>query len=758
MKKTKADHQQTILIADPHKDSRLVYQTFLESLGFAVTAVEDGLSLLKHIYNTRPDMVIMDSHLSRINGYESCRIIKRDEKLNSIPVILLNSSSRSEVASSIDVDADYYLRKDLNLSALSSVIADLTACNGRHPSDQAPQERQMSDSEILVHINGILDRRLLESTLVNKILECTNTLGNYQDAVRKVFSKLNSVFKYSMVGIYLAEEQTVFIDRIDEVDEEYVNWVLYKVQGECRFESTEIERVFVFNNKESEKGAMWDVDGQVIVHKLKTDEQYLGSFIIARLEPNGFTDAQSELVREIMKPLVTILDNTRMYRHIERANIELQEVHSQLIESCKKLDNKVEDRTLLLRKLHEATRLVTTIHEPNRLLATIVDVIINSIGTEVGLVILLDQGRVSKKIEFGLNLNFVKNLRFKNKEKTSLIKRIIRKGEIILMNEDDIVRKMDLGFLKSRNLRITSLAAVPFKSGHQITGFVVIINKLNGEDFTKEDIVTLTTLSSMASVAIENATLYKQTIRKTKLETDIMMAMEIQTELLPKQAIKNDYLEVDSRYLPAECVGGDYYDYINIDQDNTGFVVADVTGHGVSAAFIMTLVKSCMQLTAQGVVSTRKVMSALNTFMCKNVPNNNLVSMLYAIVNTEKRTLTYTSAGHNPSIWFRKESGTFESLTTDGLFLCMFDTTEYGELEVQFAPGDIFMFYTDGLTEAKNHRNEMFGIERIKEIIAKNADWTAEQISAVIYRELQLFIGKSSLNDDLTYSVLKIKK
>lgn len=746
-----------IILADSDRDTRRVYHTFLASAGFEVIEVSDGLALLRASFNEQPDLIIADSAISSINGYEACRILKRDNVVGSIPVMLLNSVSVNAVQGGIDVGADYYLSKDFNFSFLSSLIQDIAA-SARQGNCPAVRNHVYNDSEILLKINSILEQRLMESTVFNKIMQCTNTIGDYEETLSQLFSVLSNVFLYSMMGIFIYDENTVFIDKDKCLENDFVHWVLHSVHQECEFEYDSVETVYLFHEEEQPQCSMWDVNTSIKVLKLYAKQVYIGAIIISRINPNMFEPYEEELLDSILTPLVTVLDNTRMYTKIARTNSDLKTTQEQLAESCRKLDNKVEDRTLLLRKLHEATRLVTTIHEPNRLLATIVDVIINSIGTEVGLVILLDKGKVSTKIEFGLNLKFLKNLRFKDKSRTPFIRRIVQDGDMIIMNNKEIADQLDTKFLKSRNLSLNSLAAVPFKSGTQITGFVVILNKLNNEAFTKEDIVTLSTLSSMASVAIENATLYKHTISKTKLETDIMMAMEIQTELLPKESLHNDVFAIDSRYLPAECVGGDYYDYIHVDEYHTGLCVADVTGHGVSAAFIMTLVKSCMQLSTHGILSTREVMRQLNEFMCKNVPNNNLVSMLYAIIDIRTRTLRYTSAGHNPSLWYRKSRNSFEWLTTDGLFLCMFDTTEYGEIELQFEPGDIFLFYTDGLTEAKNNRDEMFGVERMQKVIALHSEQSADEISAAIFKELQAFVGKTTLTDDLTYSILKAKQ
>ncbi len=383
--------------------------------------------------------------------------------------------------------------------------------------------------------------------------------------------------------------------------------------------------------------------------------------------------------------------------------------------------------------------------------------IINSIGAEVGAALLLENGEITKKIEFGHRIRHLfKAIQFKNNGHQAIYQKVLESGEVVILNADDVNEQLDLEILQDRKLTINALACIPFKTATTVIGTMMVINKLFCDSFTQDDIVALTTLASMATVAIENATLYQQTIQKTKLEADMKIAMEMQMELLPKAPPECDVFEVASMYTPAEMIGGDYYDYIDINDHNTGFIVADVTGHGVSAAFIMTLVKTCVQLSSTGIVSTKEVVSELNSFLFKNIPRNNFVSMLYAILNTEERTLHYTSAGHNPSMRYCAKCDKFIPITTDGLFLSLFEETEYGEIVIPLEKNDIYLFYTDGLTEATNKHKEFLGIPRVQEVIRENKDKSAQEISSILFWYLHEYIEHEPLDDDLTFIVLKI--
>ena len=490
--------------------------------------------------------------------------------------------------------------------------------------------------------------------------------------------------------------------------------------------------------------------------KIESKQNKLGFFVVTRETGKPFTNFEKEIMSACVALLTPIIDNISMSHQLVKMNMELEYIQDEVVEFSKKLDNKIEERTLQLHKFYEAGKVLTTIHEPNRLLATLVDMIISSIGAEVGAALLLEDGFISKKIEFGLGFEVLKEIRLKETASPVLYEKVIDTGEKIILSSHDVDEKIDQSILEHRHIKLRTLACIPFKTGNKVIGVMIVVNKLFSEDFSNDDIVALTTLASMATVAIENANLYQQTIEKTKLEADMVIAMEMQMELLPKEPPESDFFEVASMYTSADMVSGDYYDYINIDEDKTGFTVADVTGHGVSAAFIMTLVKSCVQLSSQGVISTKKVIESLNSFLFTNIPKNNFVSMLYAIIDTKERKLHYTSAGHNPSIWYNSKTGEFKDITTDGLFLSLFEETDYGEIEIELNKGDIFFFYTDGLTEATNSQKEFFGKERVEQVIKESYDKSAREINTTLYWKLKEFVGQKSFEDDLTFIVLKI--
>ncbi|GEM_PF-2528276 len=754
----KKTDKSTILIADANINRLAIGRKFFESSGYNIITEQTCINALKSIYSNTPDLIIIDKSLPDISGTEAYRFLKSDPDVSDIPIILLCPKDTGGEILDLELKKNNFLIKEFNPDKIVSIANDILSANANKKNSRPPIKPKLTDSILLEKISKIFDRKLKENILISSISNHANEGTDYCEIMANIFHTCYCTLGYNLMAVYIDDENEILIDTTRQIGDEYVNWVLYKVHTECGFDYKTAQKKVLVERDTKNKTIIWDTDGHVSVNKIYSKGLYIGSIITASAEPSYSSESSKEILTSIIPALTTILDNIRMYCQAGKTNEELKLIHEELIECSHNIENKIEDRTVKLHKLYEAGKILTTIHEPNRLLATLVDMIINSIGAEVGAALLYENGKISKKIEFGLELNVIKDIRYRDKLFTPVYEKVLSTGEMVVLNKSQINKYLDTKLIKSRNLHINSLACLPFKTGSTVMGIMLVLNKLRSDTFTKDDIDSLTTLASMATVAIENATLYQQTILKTKLEADVRMAMEMQVELLPKAPPQSNVFEVSSMYTPAEMIGGDYYDYIQIADGKFGFAVADVTGHGVPAAFIMTQVKACVQLSARGIPSTQQVIKSINSFLYKNIPKNNFVSMLYTIIDEKERTILYTSAGHNPSLWFSNKTGKFKQITTDGLFLSLFENTEYGEIKIPFEKGDIFLFYTDGLTEAANQKKEFFGLERLKQIIKKNKSMSAQDIASSIFWSLQDFIGRSSLNDDMTFIILKIKE
>jgi len=247
-------------------------------------------------------------------------------------------------------------------------------------------------------------------------------------------------------------------------------------------------------------------------------------------------------------------------------------------------------------------------------------------------------------------------------------------------------------------------------------------------------------------------------VERMRLRRELEIARDVQSNFLPKQNPQVKGLEVASLCWPALEVAGDYYDFLPLDDQHLGVAIGDVSGKGISAAFYMTLTKGFLRSLTRTVDPPAKVMSEINRLFWENVDRNHFISMIYGVFDTQARTLTFVRAGHNPIFHLRQQTCT--ALTPGGLALGL----ERGELfdrileekTVPLQPGDLLAFYTDGFPEARNHRQEEFGEERLAQVLRENDGASAEQLLSVIKKQMQAFIGRGLQHDDMTMVLVRI--
>ena len=251
---------------------------------------------------------------------------------------------------------------------------------------------------------------------------------------------------------------------------------------------------------------------------------------------------------------------------------------------------------------------------------------------------------------------------------------------------------------------------------------------------------------------------------KKRMNREFEIARQIQSTLLCRSNPQSDVFEIASMCSPAYEAGGDYYDFINFaDGDNhkVGVVIGDVSGKGVSAAFYMTLVKGIVQ-TQAGITpdSTKETLCRVNDVFYDQIDRGKFISMIYAIFDFNKKKMIMSRAGHNP-VLIKKTDTRPETHTPSGIAIglsrgkAFSDSLE--EIEVQFKPGDVFVFYTDGFSEAMNKRGEEYGEHRLSELIQKNGLVSAQAIVDTITKDVTTFVGSVPQHDDMTMIVVKIK-
>jgi sigma-B regulation protein RsbU (phosphoserine phosphatase) len=258
--------------------------------------------------------------------------------------------------------------------------------------------------------------------------------------------------------------------------------------------------------------------------------------------------------------------------------------------------------------------------------------------------------------------------------------------------------------------------------------------------------------------------LLRESQEKSRLESELEIAREVQGQLFPQTIPKAPGLELYGMCKPARTVSGDYFDFLQIDKDRIGLVLGDISGKGISAALLMASIQSSLRaqfyngfspagVTAAAPLSTAEVVKRLNRQLFESTSVEKYATFFYALYDSTARRLTYTNAGHLPPVLFRR--GRMERLECGGTVVGLFSPMDYEQASVQLEPGDVFLAFTDGLTEPENIYGEEFGEERLLEVAQRSLNSPLEVLVKEIYNSVDDWTGSPELQDDMTLIVAK---
>ncbi len=311
---------------------------------------------------------------------------------------------------------------------------------------------------------------------------------------------------------------------------------------------------------------------------------------------------------------------------------------------------------------------------------------------------------------------------------------------------------------KCQDGRITrSEAAVPLMSRDRLLG-VLVVESCDPGYFTPEHVQILETLASQMSVSIENARLFQQVLAKEqKLEANFALARDLQKGMLPASMPELEGFEVAALYRPAESLGGDYYDFIWLDNALVGLTIGDVSGKGVAAAMSMAATRSAIRFASRIHTSPSQVLYHVNRRLFKDFKERTYVSLFYGVLDLNSKICRWSNGGHFPPILVRAD-GTREEFSQGGTVLALFDKSRYTSAQTRLNPGDLICFYTDGVIEARNQEDEEFGKERLVQILAEKARQPARDIVKALTGEVKKYTRGVDQHDDITVFVLKVRE
>ncbi|MBS9775588.1 MAG: PP2C family protein-serine/threonine phosphatase [Fusobacterium sp.] len=293
----------------------------------------------------------------------------------------------------------------------------------------------------------------------------------------------------------------------------------------------------------------------------------------------------------------------------------------------------------------------------------------------------------------------------------------------------------------------------PLKVKNKEIGVIYIVQDKN--KLLKLNKEMISALAIQASIAIENATNHSELIIKERISKELELASSMQKQILPESINNLIGYDIATYFSPAKEIGGDYYDY-SLKDNIFSISMADVSGKGVPAAFLMALSRSILKTI--NYISTYGPAEELNLFnkiIFKDITEDMFITIMNANYDLKTNILTYSSAGHNPILIYKKETNKIEVCGTKGVAIGFIENYNYKEENIDFKNGDIAIFYTDGIIEAENNKKELFGIERLKETILNNSNCNVNELKEKILEAINNFRGEKEQNDDITFLILK---
>jgi sigma-B regulation protein RsbU (phosphoserine phosphatase) len=301
---------------------------------------------------------------------------------------------------------------------------------------------------------------------------------------------------------------------------------------------------------------------------------------------------------------------------------------------------------------------------------------------------------------------------------------------------------------------IRSLLCVPMMAKSALIGVLTVYNKKEGTPFTDEDQRLLAIIAGQSAQVVENARLYEEEQALHRMKEEVRLAATIQMDLLPKTAPVVSGYDIAGRSIPAQLVGGDYFDFIPIDAARLAICLADVSGKGLPASLLMANVQATLRGQTLSNTSVSSCIARSNRLLHQSTSPEKFVTVFYGRLDIQAHTLTYCNAGQDNPLLFSAE-GEPRRLGTGGIVLSIMEEFPYQEETVPLAPGDCLIMFSDGITEAVDQQAEQFGEARIASIVRAHRLQTAEAIIDAVVEAVRVHAADAPQSDDMTIVVVR---
>ncbi len=301
---------------------------------------------------------------------------------------------------------------------------------------------------------------------------------------------------------------------------------------------------------------------------------------------------------------------------------------------------------------------------------------------------------------------------------------------------------------------INSILSVPLKTKGTLIGVLNVFNKIGKDGFTSNDQRMLSIIATQSAQAIESARLYDEEKSLRLIEEELNFATDIQTNLLPKLNPKIDGFDIAGKSIPAKEVGGDYYDFIPIDENKNGICLGDISGKGMPAAMLMANLQATLRGQALFSSSAGECLSRANKLLYRSTGLQKFATLFYGILDSSKSIFYFSNAGHNPPFLI-DSAKKVTRLTKGGTVLGFMEDYQFEEDSIKLSASDSVIIYSDGITDQLNEKDKEFGEDRLLAILTENLKSTADMLIEKVFEAVKSFAKEVPQSDDITIVVIK---
>jgi phosphoserine phosphatase RsbU/P len=572
------------------------------------------------------------------------------------------------------------------------------------------------------------DRLPVESLLLD-VADVLATSLDLDTTLRRVAEVVRKVIDYEIFAILLLNEKTQELRFRFQIGypPEFTERVRVKVgQGVTGLAAQQRQPVLIDDVRDDPRyiEAIPNVCSELAI-PLITKSRVIGVIDIEAREPRYFTAEHQRVLALVASRMAAGIENAQLYTKTTK-----------------------QARILLL--LNEIARELTSILNFDELLGRIAELVRRLIDYQMFSILLLDA--TGEKLQHRFSLRFNESIHLKHEIPLGrgLVGYAAESKEAVLV--PDVTK--DPRYVEA-NPETRSELAVPLIYKSKVVGVLDLEHTRRGF-FTEEHQRTMTTLAAQIAIALENARLYEEIEKQERrLERDLSLARELQGRLLPQSNPKLAHLDVAAKFVPARTIGGDLYDFIPYSMSRLGIVIGDVSGKGAPAAIYAALVSGIIRSHAPIEPAPAEMLSAVNLSLAERRIEAQFVSIIYALWDDQHRTLTVSNSGLPRPIYVH--GGKNEVIEATGLPLGLFDEAEYDEFQFRMKPGDMFVFFSDGILDARNGKGEMFGRGRVETIVNDCAEKSASCVVDSLFKAVAEHSAGVETFDDQTVVAIKVR-